>query len=255
MQTYQNIMLLSNPNTYPDFQKAKSAFEQKQKPKFGFKLPALLGSNPYISTAYSLVSSFFTEGDSKEKEAEMEKISCIMDFTVRMNGDLNTIYHETEYLKTSNTGLKADCEKLFEDYTKAIGYAVTIEKCRKGDDWESVFEALDVHMKKIEEAGKVPALQPQEIKLKNALEFATNRVADMVSKYRNYVTQGTLYYKKFDNIVSTYENESTCQEKLPRQFSELKMDIKMTIEKFTNTYNLPEIEGSKLRDLMFGMLE
>lgn len=255
MQTYQNVMLLSNPTTYPDFQKTKAIMEGKMKKGFSLKMPAILNTNPYLSGAFTIVSSLLGEGDTKEKEKDLEKIACILDFTVRMTNDLGLIYHETEYLKSSNTTLKKDCEKLFEDYTKVVGYMVSIDKCRKGDDWETLNEALNAYMLKIDEQLKANPTGTQSLKMKSNLDFATNRVADMVNKYRNYVTQGTQYYNKFDKIVSSYENEGACQEKLPRQFSELKFDIKTTIEKFTNTYNLPEIEGSKLKDLMYGLLE
>lgn len=255
MQTYQNVMLLSNPTTYPDFQKAKSVMEGKMKKGFSLKMPAILNTNPYLSGAFTIVSSLLGEGDTKEKEKDLEKISCILDFTVRMTNDLGLIYHETEYLKSSNATLKKDCEKLFEDYTKVVGYMVSIDKCRKTDDWETLNEELDKYIVKIEEQLKTNPTGTQSLKMKSNLDFATNRVADMVNKYRTYVGQGTQYYNKFDKIASSYQNESTCQEKLPRQFSELKFDIKTTIEKFTNTYNLPEIEGSKLRDLMYGLLE
>jgi hypothetical protein len=272
MQTYQNIMLLSNPHTYPEFQKSKSLMEQRMKKGFAIKMPSFLETNPFLSATFSLVSSFLGEGDTKDKEKELESISCILDFTVRMNGDLNVIYHETEYLKTANKTLKENCEKLFEDYTKAIGYVTPIDKCRKNDDWETLYDAIEAHFKKIEPPATTtspntyPGTQPaaatntsadytQSIKSKIGLEFATTRVADMITKYRNYVTQGIQYYQKFDSIMSSYGNEQTCQAKLPRQFSELKFDIKSTIEKFQNTYTIAEIEGSKLKDLMYGFVE
>jgi hypothetical protein len=255
MQTYQNVMLLSNPTTYPDFQKAKTIMEGKMKKGFSLKMPAILATNPYISGAFTIISSLLGEGDTKDKEKDLEKISCILDFTVRMSNDLTLIYHETEYLKSSNATLKSEGEKLFEDYTKVIGYMVTIDKCRKTDDWETLNEALEAYILKIDDQLKNNPTGMQPLKMKSNLDFATNRVADMINKYRNYVTQGTQYYRKFDNIVSSYENENICQEKLPKQFNELKFDIKTTIEKFTNTYTLPEIEGSKLKDLLYGMVE
>jgi hypothetical protein len=255
MQTYQNVMLLSNPTTYPDFQKTKAVIEGKMKKGFSIKMPAILNANPYLSGAFSIVSSLLGDAEPKDKEKDLEKISCILDFTVRMTNDLGLIYHETEYLKSANIALKKDCEKLFEDYTKVIGYIVTIDKCRKTDDWESLNESLDAYILKIEEQLKNNPTGTQSLKMKSNLDFATNRVADMVNKYRTYVTQGSQYYRKFDNIISSYENENACQEKLPKQFSELKFDIKTTIEKFTNTYTLPEIEGSKLKDLMYGLME
>ena len=269
MQTYQNIMLLSNPHTFPDFQKSQSVMQQRMKKNFAIKMPSFLETNPFLSATFSLVSSFLGEGDSKEREKELENMSCILDFTVRMNGDLNVIYHETEYLKTANKTLKENCEKLFEDYTKAVGYVTSIDKCRKNDDWETLYDYIETYFKKIEptvtttnttpntnaQQTTTAPLNTQNIKSKIGLEFATTRVADMISKYRNYVVQGIQYYQKFDSIMGSYGNEQTCQAKLPRQFSELKFDIKSTIEKFQNTYSIPEIEGSKLKDLMYGFVE
>ena len=267
MQTYQNIMLLSNPHTYPDFQKTQATMKQRMKKNFAIKIPSFLETNPFVSATFSIVSSFLGDGDNKEREKELESMSCILDFTVRMNGDLNVIYHETEYLKTANKTLKENCEKLFEDYTKAVGYVTPIDKCRKNDDWETLYDYIEAHFKKIEPVATtttptnpnqptpVTPINTQNIKSKIGLEFATTRVADMISKYRNYVVQGIQYYQKFDSIMSSYGNEQACQSKLPRQFTELKFDIKSTIEKFQNTYSIPEIEGSKLKDLMYGFVE
>ena len=135
MQTYQNIMLLSNPHTYPDFQKSQSLMQQKVKKGFAIKMPSFLESNPFLSATFSVVSSFLGEGDSKEREKELESMSCILDFTVRMNGDLNVIYHETEYLKTANKTLKENCEKLFEsgarDVIKKLDLPLIVEHNNK----------------------------------------------------------------------------------------------------------------------------
>ena len=84
------------------------------------------------------------------------------------------------------------------------------------------------------------------------IEFATQRVSDFITKYSNFIGQGTQYYQKFDHIVNTYQHEDACQSQLPKQFDELKKDISSTIDKFHNTYNLPEIQGSRLKDLMYG---
>ena len=51
MQTYQNVMLLSNPTTYPDFQKAKSVMEGKMKKGFSLKMPAILKASSFESTS------------------------------------------------------------------------------------------------------------------------------------------------------------------------------------------------------------
>ena len=40
---------------------------------------------------------------------------------------------------------------------------------------------------------------------------------------------------------------------LPRQFSTLKQDIKYSIQKFNEAYNIAELNGSKLKDLLYGI--
>lgn len=254
LQTFQNVLMLSNPNTYPDFQKAKATMQQKLKNKFAIRMPGILESNPFLTAAFSMVAAMLGDGETKEKEADFEKISCILDFTVRMNADLSVIYHETEYLKEYNKTLKLGCEKLFDDYVKVIGYASPIDKCRKGDDWETVYEQLNQYVDKINTQLTAGSFTAGDRSIIN-LAFATNRVADFIGRYNDYITQGTQYYQKFDNIISGYENQDVCEQRLPRQLSALQFDIKSTIDKFTNTYNIPEIEGSKLKDLLYGAID
>jgi len=197
------------------------------------------------------------EGDTQEKQQELEKISCMLDFTVRMRSDLGLIQHETEYLKTANQQLKGACEALFEDYVKVIDYYVPLDKCRNNDDWEAVYRQLEAFLGRVRSevqqqgtAGRDPGTRAII-----DLEFATQQVADFISSYNQFIVQGIQYYQKFDNIVSTYEHEADCQDQLPRQFEELKYDIKSTIEKFENTYYLPEIQGSRMKNLLYGNLE
>ena len=447
MQTYQNIILLSNPHTYPEFQKIQSVIEGRLKKGAAIKLPPILETNPYLSATFSIAGTLLGSGSKSDKQKELDEISCILDFTVRMNSDLSVIQHETEFLKTSNQNLKEECEKLFADYTKVIKYIVPIEQCRENDDWEKVYDNLDglIHAISNSSTSNNSGYQNQGSGYGNGgynsgsgygnsgsgygsgsynngygssgsssynnsgssnnssgygnsgsgygssgsgygnsgsgygssgsgsgnsgsgygssgsgygnsgsgygnsgsgygnsgsgygnsgsgygnsgsgygnsgsgygnsgsgydnsgygsgsygnnsgygnynnnggygnnqdgnyngnggqnnnnnglsnreldraridLEFSTQRVAEFITSYNNFVTQGTQYYQKFDNIVSTYENEDECQGKLPRQFGELKFDIKSTIEKFNNTYNLPEIQGSRMRDLLYGL--
>lgn len=253
MQIYQNILLLSNPNNYPDFQKSRDLLEDQLKKKNALALPPILHSNPYMSAAFSLMATFIGDGDAKDRQKELEHISCILDFTVRMSADLSIIQHETEYLKKANQSLKKDCERLFEDYVKVVGYLVPLEKCRFNDDWETVYIQLDDFIRSMESDLHNPKGRWSREQIN--LEFATQRVADFIGSYQLFVSQGAQYYQKFDNIVSTYENEAFCKQDLLRQFEELRRDIRQTIEKFSNTYNLPEIQGSRMKDLLFGAVE
>lgn len=256
MQIYQNILLISNPNTYPEFQKAQSMLEERLKKRNALQLPGILSSNPYLSATFSLVAAVVGDGENKVKQQDFEEISCILDFTVRMNSDLSIIQHETEYLKKANQELKQECERLFEDYVKVVRYLVPLQACRRNDDWESLYVHLNDFILQLEENlqstnGRSTSLPRDQINL----EFATQRVAEFIGKYSGFIALGSQYYQKFNNIVSSYEHEGTCESKLPRQFSELKTDIQGTIDKFNNTYRLPEIQGSRLKDLLHGVAD
>lgn len=254
LETYQNILTLSNPNHYPEFQRAKGVIEEQLKKKNNISIPDFLQSNPYIAATFTLVGSLFGSGDKADRQKEFESIACILDFTLRMNGDLSVIHHETEYLQEANKALLGECEQLFEDYVGVIDYFVSLEKCRQSDQWESLNEEVNTYVESVlldKGNGNASSVLKHSKAYVN-LEFATKRVADFISKYSSFIEQGTQYYLKFDKIVSSYEHEATCGEDLPNQYGELKKDIKLTIDKFHNTYNLPEIDGSRLKDLMYG---
>ena len=77
------------------------------------------------------------------------------------------------------------------------------------------------------------------------LEFSIDRLLDFLEKYNAFIAQGGKYYQKFEVIVSNYQNEAACVNKLPHQFSTLKQDIKYSIDKFNEAYNIAELNGSK----------
>lgn len=250
MQTYQNVAVLSNPNTFPAFKNIQGILKEKSSSKLGFSFPGIWESNAFLTATFSIVSSLLGKGKSEEKSAELNKISCVLDFTLRMHGDLNIVRHETEFLKKANQALKEECEALFKEYTLFLDYLVPLADCRKNDDWEQLQEQLLEFMGQLQDES---TKNVQEAKKKEVdLAFATQRVADFITKYSNFIQQGIQYYQKFDSIISSYENEATCAPSLPHQFQELKYDIKTTIEKFNNTYNLPEIQGSRLKSLLYG---
>jgi hypothetical protein len=253
LQTYQNIAALTNPNTYPEFQDAKLLFEKKAyKSSNPLKLPAILESNPYVSIANTLVNFVVSTADSKEKDVEIDKVACIMDFTVRMSADLSVINHETSFLRDYNNTLKDESLLLFDDYVRVIGYSTPIDRCRKADDWDRVYELLDIYVLDMEATLKKTPNDKGVYKKQVNLDFSVDRLLDYINKYSTFVTQGEKYYQKFKTIISTYENQAKCADKLPQQFANLKKDIDISIEKFNNSYNIMELKGSKLKDLLYG---
>jgi hypothetical protein len=202
------------------------------------------------------VASFIGEAEPNRKEKDLDKIACILDFTVRMYADLNLIYYETEFLKEGNSNLKADCSQLFKEYTKMVGYKVELDACRKEDDWETLYDLLDNYIIDLETAATKSKDDPNAnrslMKGIANLEFSIDRLLDFLEKYNNFVAQGEKYYQKFEVIASNYPNEAACAGQLPEQFATLKQDIKYSIDKFREAYNIAELTGSKLKDLLYG---
>ncbi|MBR9922186.1 MAG: hypothetical protein GYB31_15210 [Bacteroidetes bacterium] len=258
MKTFQNILGMSNPNNYPGFQQVRGLMEERLKRKNLIQLPGILQSNPYLTATFSLVASLLGDGEPGEKQQSFEEVACILDFTVRMRSDLSVIQHETEYLKRANQQLREACEQLFEDYVGVVDYLVPLENCRKNDDWEQLLLQLEDYISQLEadlreNTSGLPVVQSNREFVN--LEFSTQRVAEFVGKYNDFISLGTRYYQKFENIVNNYEHEALCSEDLPYQFEELRDDIEQTIEKFHDTYRLPEIQGSRMKDLLYGFQE
>ncbi len=269
LKAQQGLSNLSNPHNYPEFKETRTIIEDHMKKKFNFQMPALFQTNPFLSAAFTIVGLAVGGGEDKEKKGSIDKIACILDFTVRMYNDLNVIYYETGYLRDANLTLKKDCEALFSDCARQVGYTIPLISCRDGDDWERLYSMLDTYVAKASgetnNTGSVsggypstntyPAVGPDPRLLARAttnLQFSIDRVGAFIEKYSNFVSQGGEYYKKFAKIASSYENEKSCSSVLPDQFKQLKSDIDETLEKFNSAYKMPEVQGSKLKDMLYG---
>lgn len=261
LKAQQELLKISNPHNYPAFKESLGATEEKMKRKFNFTLPQLLQGNPFLSATFSIVGMMMSGAEDKDKKENQEKVACILDFTVRMYNDLNVIYYETGYLRDANLTLKKDCEALFSDCSRQVGYTITLEGCRQSDDWERLYSLLDnLVAKALGENSTIPGMPAQpDLKLLNKaetnLQFAIDRVVQFINRYSDFVNQGAEYYKKFAKIADSYENEKTCTAILPDQFRQLKADIDQTLEKFNSAYRMPEVQGSKLKDMLYGTVE
>lgn len=256
LRTQQSIANLTNPNTYPEFQEAKKLLANKMEKKKlnSLNLPSILETNPYISSAFSLISSILgrDEKAAQANDESLEKISCILDFTVRMHADLNTIYYETEFLKQSNDAIKEECITLFAEYVKVVNYYTPLPTCRNEDDWEKITESLDNLTEQIKM--DIDAEKPTGYKKQVDLEFSVDRLLTFINNYNNLVSQGEKYYQKFEKILSNYSNEAACMKQLSTQYeyTDIKLDVQNSITKFKDAYNISELKGSKLKSLLYG---
>lgn len=252
MKTYHKVAALSNPNNYPEFIQVKTMIDQNLHKKSALELPDMLNANPYFSAAYSVVASVVGRGQAAAREKNLEAIACILDFSVRMNSQLSLIYYETEFLKESNASLKKNCQLLFEDFVKPLGYPSSLNECRRLDDWENVYKMLTNYATRIKGSAFSDTLREEGYYLMVDLEFAVNRLINFINQYADFVSQGEKYYHKFQIITNSYANEEICTNKLPIQFADLKKDISFSIRKFDESYNLTALQGSKLKDLLYG---
>jgi len=251
LRTNQQVLRISNPHEYPEFKELKTVLDERIKRKSGFTLPAVMETNPFLSAAFSIVGLALSSKQDKPDRNQLDKIACILDFTVRMHQDLHVVYYETEYLRDANLTLKKECETLFAECTRQIGYTIPLAICRDNDDWERLYLQLDHYIDNTAGlAAGADALAPK--KARANLQFAIDRVVHYIEKYCAFVAQGNEYYKKFAKIVGNYSNETACSATLPETFGQLKNDIDTTLDKFNSAYNLPEIQGSRLKDLLYG---
>ena len=250
VRTLSEINKMSNPNQYPEYEKLKEIVSAKKDKKSGFELTSILGTNSVVSLVQTFTSMLSSSMTKDEKEKELANVECILDFTLRMQNDLNTIYFETAFLQKSNAKMKDDIETLFKDYTKPIGYTATLENCRSNDDWETVTQKMEDYLTKLK-----AATGNSQYKMQVNLEFPIDRLLQFITQYNNFIDQGGKFYEKFKIILNSYENEKKCETKLPLEYKKLKSDIDVAIDKFNIAYKPVEVNGTKMKEILYGLNE
>lgn len=257
LNTIQSISDLSNPNSYPEFAQAKEIIEGRAEKKSSTGLPNFLKSNTYVTLITSVISSFIGDGNKRERSKEIASISCMLDFTIDMYSDLKVIHFETEYLRLNNQELLDACSQLFREYTKTIGYRGSLVVCRDSDDWDEVNNKLDNTINSLLDKNESGSFQDRRTYLKelNNIEFSMDRLLNFMDDYSEFVNNGENYYQKFSSIVSSYKHKEICVKHLPKTYADLEKEIELSIEKFNTAYKIAELQGTKLRDLLYGIPE
>jgi hypothetical protein len=255
VRTFNEISNLSNPNHYPDFTKLKEILAQQSDKKKGFELTSILEKNIYTNILSSLIKIFNAPKDKTDKTTDLKSIECIVDFTLQMHQDLKTIFYETAFLQQSNEGIKLGIEQLFKDYTKPIRYESSLADCRGNDDWDRVEDLLDIYMRKLNEAVATKEMAVKTNKLQVNLEFQVDRLLQFIGQYNNFIEQGERYYEKFKLVLNNYANKQACSNVIPQEYIKLSDDIDIAINKFKTAYRPVEVNGSKLKELLYGINE
>lgn len=249
VRTLGEINRIANPTQYPEYAKFRETLTS-QKDKRGFDLTAILGTNAIVSVVQTFTSMLGSGMSREQKEKELAAIECILDFTLRMQNDLNTIYFETAFLQTSNGRMKQEIEALFRDYAKPIGYVATLENCRAHDDWETFTQKMDEYLVKLKSSTGTA-----QYKMQVNMEFPIDRLLQYITQYNAYIDQGGKFYEKFRIILNSYENQKQCETRLPPEYLKLRSDIDVAIEKFNVAYKPIEINGSKMKEILYGLNE
>lgn len=250
VRTFNEISKMANPNQYPEYNKLRELIASKKDKKGGFELTSLLGTNMIASVMQTFSNLVVSTLSKDEREAELSKVECILDFSLRMQKDLNTIYFETAFLQNNNQKIKQDIETLFKDYTKPIAYVSTLESCRTNDDWENLTQKMEEYLKKMK-----TTIGSTQFKMQINIDFPIDRLLQFIAQYNNFIDQGGKFYEKFGVILNSYENEKACETKLPFEYKKLKADINLAIEKFNMAYKPVEINGSKMKEILYGINE
>lgn len=253
--TFNEISKIGNPNTYPEFVQIKKIIKSKTDKKKSFQVSSIIGNNIYASVVDTFIGLFNSNVSSTEKEAELKKVECILDFTLRMNNDLNNIYFETAFLQKSNEKIMKNLERLFIDYTKPIKYHTPIKECRNNDDWDMVREHLNIFLEKLNTEITKNTNTAKVMRMQIDLNFPIDRLLQFITSYNNFINQGGQFYEKFKIILNSYENEQQCGNSLPIAYKKLKTDIDIAIDKFNTAYKPVEINGSKMKEILYGINE
>lgn len=246
--TFSEINKISNPNNYPEFLQVKEIVKNKKNKRFNLDLGSLLSGNPIASATQTFINLLDLDLTSGEKRKELQNIECILDFTLNMHNELNTIYFETTYLQAGNQKIKSDIETLFTDYTKPIGYERSLQDCRSKDDWDSVKDNLNNYLK-----NSANTKDKELFKRQVNIEFPVDRLLKFIEEYNGFIDQSEQFYRKFKIILNSYQTAPQCQSQLPPEFNKLKSDMDIAIEKFNVAYKPVEINGSKMKEILYGI--
>jgi len=248
VRTFSEISKITNPNQYPEFSRLKEHLEDRKNKKTGLPISDLLSQNILATFTQTLVNLSNSSLTDNQKQDEIEQIECILDFTLRMHNDLNTIYFETTFLHSSNQGIKESIEALFSAYTSPIGYCVDLAECRAQDDWSSVWEKLNEFTTILETSPEM-----EKYKMMIDIEFSIDRLVQFINEYNRFIDEGKKFYEKFSVILNSYENEVQCSSSIPIEYNKLKDDINLAVEKFSIAYKPIELNGSKMKEVLYGI--
>lgn len=250
MQTGQRVLELGNPNSFPEFQKNWEALTHQQ--ARNQVLPPSLSENPYALSTLSLLGAYQARGKLNN---ELHAVACILDFTLQLQTDLRLIHIENEMLCRDIQLLRSQCAQLFQDYVQPLAYHHSLEHCRQFDDWDKLVLGLDVYLKDLNARRQQPGQLQEAYRQHIHLEFSVDRLLEFIRVYTAFIRQSVSYYLKFDAVLEHYAAGNPCTAQMPPRFHRLREDLKQAVQKFNEAYDVAELQGSRMKDLLYGFAD
>jgi hypothetical protein len=125
-----------------------------------------------------------------------------------------------------------------------------MKECRDNDDWDQVKDKLETYLQTLAKSDNI-----KKRKMQIEVEFPIDRLVQYIGTYNNFINSGEQFYQKFNIILNSYENQKQCESKLPIEYTKLKADITVAIDKFNTAYKPVEINGSKMKEILYGLNE
>lgn len=221
---------LSNPNTYPEYNN-NIDYLKKKLVKNGLTLPDLNLNNSILNVAYSITRSIVSE--QPDKQAKVNEIVCILDFSSRASQELMQVKNDLKYLQFLIDKMITNYNELFTNYTSIIGYTKTFNDylTKENDDLSDksndYFQAL---------SKKEPAEKDKDLK---NLKFQLRKVADAYLEYEIYIRQGLAYYEKFELIMNDIKpncNVPALNQKIEESYNSVKQKLDKAKTSFEDAF-------------------
>ncbi len=255
LQLNERVDALANPMNFKAFRKSLAELENLtgEREKM-LELPEVLLQNSDSGTLYLLMMAMQGKGKQKERQQVLDEVACLLRFLMEMQTDLKSVYYENHLLYLRTTELRQRCERLFEDYTKVVGYQHSLPECRTRDDWDTIEELIKAVAKIILEGELEENSDLRDVAYQHHinLEFAVDRLLDYLNFYDAVLNDGRHMYRESELVLQHLTKVENCTSSVPEELLELGEDISIAVERFDKAYETVELKGSRLKDLLYG---
>jgi hypothetical protein len=160
------------------------------------------------------------------------------------------VYREMMYLRIRNESLLQDCKHLFVQYTSVVDYHTNLELTRGTDNWEALEAQIDL----LEQNwGQAFDKDPNSQWRKHIdIEFSVDRVLDFLNRYLDHVRDCRMHFQALEKWAIQERQYHSVDPHLQEDWKWLERQVRQALLRFESAYALPEIEGSRLKDLLYG---